>query len=101
MKKTIALLALAGLLSAATPTLAGGWYLMTPPIESHAPLLNAPMQEWNLAESFDTARECQNAKDDTAHDAAWEEKQGLAPHDMVLAYANGQCIGSDDRRLAR
>jgi len=45
-----------------------GWYLMVPPQNAHwqekrQPLYNsnAPLSEWDIDESFDTAAECQAA----------------------------------------
>jgi len=74
---------------------------MTPPVESNAPLLNAPLKEWRLEESFDTARECRKEQEDVTHRAARGESEGLNTHEVTLAFSSSQCICSDDRRLAR
>jgi hypothetical protein len=86
-----------------------GWYLMMPPSSN----LSAPLNQWPVAASFDTADQCesqrmvvyQNMHDptqqaETAKDVAKEGKtwnRNLAVSRIEAA----QCIETDDPRLAK
>ena len=69
MTRKILILALANLLSAATPAFAGGWYLKAPPRNGAVVDTNAPLSRWQVWASYDQSSECEswNQKDrDTA-----------------------------------
>jgi hypothetical protein len=41
-----------------------GWYLMVPsPVRDGAPDIDAPLSQWNIHTSFDSAKECEQAAD--------------------------------------
>jgi hypothetical protein len=79
-----------------------GWYLMFPPGEPgkvpFAPDLNAPLSEWSIQSSFDTAKECAAAKDEL-------ESRVLArvgkQHSTMKAVEmdSAICAATDDPRL--
>jgi hypothetical protein len=127
MKRLATILTLASSLLAATPALAGGWYLVLPPAgKDNTVDAGAPLKEWHVAAAFDTARECQGAYEvfqakAKQEVAAWDAKaQTIARSnkddntkraelgdvfdhrywaDQVVPRAT--CIASDDPRLAR
>jgi hypothetical protein len=45
----------------AAPTF-GGWYLMTPPKDRFGFNTEAPMKQWFIYSSHDTAKECEDAQ---------------------------------------
>jgi hypothetical protein len=66
-------LALVAVIIASLPILAvaqrgPGWYLMTPPVRERPELRSsAPLQEWHVIFSFDSARACEQARIDMAN----------------------------------
>jgi hypothetical protein len=40
-----------------------GWYLMLPPLPNHQPDTTAPLQTWEIWRSFDSATDCEQARD--------------------------------------
>jgi len=86
-----------------------GWYLMAPPMsgrDSYLPEL-APLSRWATFDSFDTAKECRDARSDMLKATRdFVRKKPLskeAATDNLRRYAAmfGQCIASDDPRLAK
>jgi hypothetical protein len=89
-----------------------GWYLMVPPLSPSGPhyvvLRGAPLSEWIIDESFDSAAECEQARHDgilSARQSA--EKAGICKpvpgstcDDPLLQEAVlAKCIATDDPRL--
>jgi hypothetical protein len=66
-----------------------GWYLMLPPSSGYS----APLSDWNILESFDSALFCQSARDNLIHNMRHEGSGNLSNA------VQGQCIASDDQRL--
>jgi hypothetical protein len=69
-----------------------GWYLMVPPMYGHHEIDgDAPLSEWQIVESFDTAEKC----------SAYEVKLKIrnSPRWRVKRVSLGACIASDDPRL--
>jgi hypothetical protein len=93
-----------------------GWYLMLPPAssETHYPIGNAPMWQWEVIGSFDSAAECTRAKSarEASNRAKWE-RISPEPHNPFRPYSGVQelareiylkeiataCIATDDPRL--
>jgi hypothetical protein len=82
-----------------------GWYLMVPPLTPgggpHEVLFHAPLSKWEVGEDIDTKAECEdslrehiNNMDRDANDCA----VGTCAV-MVVEYAHGRCMASDDPRL--
>lgn len=74
-----------------------GWYLMVPPLSADKQIdLDAPVPQWEIEESYDSAQECREAK-------LWhvEHPGSAAPGYGALNQRNGyaQCIATDDPRL--
>ena len=74
-----------------------GWYLMAPPLyEGHKSNLDAPLSEWVILDSFDSANDCwrersimnTDHKRDFKHDSIQRERLGSI-----------SCIATDDPRL--
>ncbi len=81
-----------------------GWYLVIPPklgVNSKDQIYvePAPFSRWQISESFDTAKECQEAARALAQpvQSAAEAGQRQSLEDFRLVYA--KCIASDDPRL--
>lgn len=82
-----------------------GWYLMVPPLTPgggpHEVLFHAPLSKWEVGEEHDTKVECQNSLKESVenmeHDANACEVGSCAV--MVVEYAHGRCMASDDPRL--
>jgi hypothetical protein len=87
-----------------------GWYLMSPPLSPDGKRVvgYAPLSEWQIGESFDSAAECEQALSDgiKANRKLAEEVGNCRPvpgttcddvllHDAALA----KCIATDDPRL--
>jgi hypothetical protein len=73
-----------------------GWYLMTPPAQSH-PLFKgddldtaAPLSKWTLWGSYDSAKECDAGRT--------EQIKTAAPH-LAFEILEAECIATDDPRL--
>jgi hypothetical protein len=94
-----------------------GWYLLAPPIvhdPSHwHPNMKAPLSEWIVAKSFESASECEkrlaedNAKAENAQSLASMTKQMndmggghvWDTDELLKEMVNEHCIASDDPRL--
>jgi hypothetical protein len=80
-----------------------GWYLMVPPTRGHPAeiLFHAPLSRWEVGEDDDTKAECENSLRESIknmqHDANACEVGSCAV--MVVEYAHGRCMASDDPRL--
>ena len=84
-----------------------GWYLMMPPAtnSSIGIDLGAPLSDWVMVESFDSARECKAAHADmmkgnlvgkAPQNATVTERKRAA---IALSIRHARCIASDDPRL--
>lgn len=78
-----------------------GWYLMLPPIQEDQPNTDAPLSEWTISASFDTAKECQQDKGEN-----WESILKLSPSvptkDSIAANRQAMeavCVATDDPRF--
>ena len=77
-----------------------GWYLMMPPITGDKLLEHAAVSQWQIAASFDSARECEAKKKEFA-----SQSQTLisdaSPSVKLVARAESlaQCVDSADPRL--
>jgi len=78
-----------------------GWYLMLPPTphtqKQRDDILDhgAPLSQWSILQSFDTAKECENERTKI-------EKPYINGAPIPLAatpFVTGQCIATDDPRL--
>jgi hypothetical protein len=94
-----------------------GWYLMTPPIIGVVVTAHAPLRQWRIVKSYDSAGECEKDLDDdtafsekVAEDSAFRERAWrrdaptLSRDDYdatVGAFLYTVCIASDDPRLKR
>jgi hypothetical protein len=75
-----------------------GWYVMIPPWKDSDPrtglvVTNAPLSEWQMISSYDTADACAQGI---------EEVIELAKHNSVSAHnlaSLAECIAADDPRL--
>jgi len=82
-----------------------GWYLMVPPpVIHHSPPVDsgAPLSEWRLFSTHDTAAECEQGLVAFYKAAKTELLANPADeHDRIQFYQleNSQCIDSDDPRL--
>jgi hypothetical protein len=75
-----------------------GWYLMMPVLDPHSwePIGGPrPLSQWDNEGSYDTARECMQARDELP-DKLY--KLNLPPK-AIARLITGQCIASDDPRL--
>jgi hypothetical protein len=90
-----------------------GWYLMAPPTLSFDDAsdiktgrwwakVTAPVREWQILESFDLARDCEDTKGKLikAGDSAMDrEKAQSYKRAFAIASTQAACIASDDPRL--
>jgi hypothetical protein len=81
-----------------------GWYLMVPPTTRGGPaeiLFHAPLSKWEVGEENDTKAECASSLRESIknmqQDANACEVGSCAV--MVVEYAHGRCMASDDPRL--
>jgi hypothetical protein len=71
-----------------------GWYLMVPPLTSDNKIHDAaPIAEWQILDSFDTAQHCDDTRfrlmDASENTEAWRHERAL----------RSACISTDDLRL--
>jgi hypothetical protein len=75
-----------------------GWYLMIPPGQPGkkqlTPDVNAPLSEWSIQSSFDTAAECTEAQQQLHKDISKSEDSATST-ELLMA----TCIATDDPRL--
>jgi hypothetical protein len=85
-----------------------GWYLMTPPALTGASTLgapvytdvDAPISKWNIVESFDSARACQDSiKKQLASIQKHPEGCDTVGGQVCRGYTMAKCIATDDPRL--
>ncbi len=77
-----------------------GWYLMMPPISGDKLVEHAALSQWQIAASFDSARECDAKKQEFASQSQ-KLISDASPSVQLLARAEAlaQCIDSADPRL--
>jgi hypothetical protein len=89
-----------------------GWYLMVPPLpdDSTKSLVDfgAPLSTWFLSQSFDTAKECENARKKRYVEASREERKiplselRTSPRLPILIQDMfNSCVASNDPRLKK
>ena len=84
-----------------------GWYLMVPPTSSkltpdggHYPNPSAPISEWNLHSSYDSAKECEKAADEMRDKFSPLLRKGKSDFESGGEWMQSiHCIASDDPRL--
>jgi hypothetical protein len=82
-----------------------GWLLMTPPIRSGSVDLSAPLAEWNIESRYDSAAQCQDAKDKevkavTSSEAGWSVSSSAAEKRATIkAIQADKCVAGKDPRL--
>ena len=73
-----------------------GWYLMGPPMNSDLKVDDsAPISQWKIMLSFDTAAECEKKRAQTLREIA-PRKQDAPYSDIASASV---CVATDDPRL--
>jgi hypothetical protein len=85
-----------------------GWYMMVPPLVN-APYkidTEAPLTSWKVYQTFDTADQCKQSLstakskyNQTATAPIGTIKRGSRAFALQMVF--GQCVKSDDRRLAK
>jgi hypothetical protein len=84
-----------------------GWYLMMPPPLGPHDVVpadrNVPLSAWQLAQSFDTATECERSKREMTKLAQTKMKQNSSfeNRQLVFQFGAAHCIATDDPRLAK
>jgi hypothetical protein len=75
-----------------------GWYLMIPPAHAYS---NAPLNRWEIVNSFDTAAGCQMNRSEFIQDGTRRMKanQSASDRDWGMRYEAALCISTDDPRL--
>jgi len=85
-----------------------GWYLMSPPVNGDSPATAflkrlAPLSEWDIVDSYDTAAECRKARKQYAEDIPNTLSSAKATDNgmrITIDKAQGaKCIATDDPRL--
>jgi len=86
-----------------------GWYLMVPPQISDSPLkfdYNAPLSNWKIGSSYDTAKDCENGKWAifepflrTLLKAPPSQGKFDALNRLMTRAGSNECISNDDSRL--
>ncbi len=82
-----------------------GWYLVIPPAQNtEDPRVDAeaPLSQWQVESSYDTAAQCEAARAEARKPIRWPAEQGkfakLDAYDN-LAHEMATCIATDDPRL--
>ncbi len=76
-----------------------GWYLMVPPLNADGtPNAHAPLSQWSMDGSYDTAKECTDRFHSDMNVAAGL-KRDLGGMNARLSVNDEQCIATDDPRL--
>jgi hypothetical protein len=84
-----------------------GWYFIVPPLQGQPPDWNAraPLSQWTTDDIFDTAEACKAYPIKMSLDARKKiesgEKDITDDLDTISRMGRGQCIASDDPRLAK
>jgi hypothetical protein len=94
-----------------SPLIAGlalGWYLMLPPIVSEKGKtgvgVNRPLREWRVEHAFDSAQNCEAAREQGARERRPPLESEIRSDQEVLLYTQflfSQCIASNDGRLSQ
>jgi hypothetical protein len=72
-----------------------GWYLMLPPMQGGHPNERAPLSQWTIIGSFNTAKECNKLLEADA-----ESRTHFTVTDEPLLRASAaECIAADDPRF--
>ena len=78
-----------------------GWYLMLPPMQGETPNSDAPLSQWTLTDSFDSAQQCSKGKS-----AYWKTLMKISPRlpktESIIVNRQASaamCIATDDPRL--
>jgi hypothetical protein len=85
----------------ANAVVALGWYLMLPPGAPNAPNFSAPLSQWEISASFDSADACEKMRLARAG-RYFARSLGLTknPHPTQQDYL-AHCVATDDPRLAK
>ena len=79
-----------------------GWYLITPP-PMLDPVFRAgltePLDDWYIESSFDTATECEAARESLIHKSFTPTPADIGVSQMLALYRGAQCVATDDPRL--
>jgi hypothetical protein len=82
-----------------------GWYLLLPPVDTeNNPRTDLPISEYRQVQSYDTARDCEAAKDKFLKEYRTNaEKPGGREFwlGMDASVVEGLCVSSDDPRLGK
>jgi len=88
-----------------------GWYLMIPPFVKDpsgvivGPEQSAPIGQWRVMKSFDSAADCERAKDQEPTEQIRAGQQlklsSQVQNAWMQAYAMAECIESGDLRLTK
>ena len=80
-----------------------GWYLMVPPTRGHPAeiLFHAPISKWEVGEEDDSKAECEESRSESIKDEQHITDVCMVGSCdvMVVEYAHGRCMASDDPRL--
>jgi hypothetical protein len=83
-----------------------GWYLMIPPVgkdfNDFKRRVNGPLSTWIQDSAYDSAKECESAKNSLLTDRIIKSKRSSEPDTaarFAVATAAGKCVASDDPRL--
>lgn len=74
-----------------------GWYLMSPPMQGGWSHESAPLSQWEIIGSFDTAKECNMILQDDAESRATITT--LATPEPLLRASAMACFATEDPRL--
>jgi len=96
-----------------------GWYLMIPPIsgccaatdpndkgeDEWKVVSNAPLSDWVVRDSFDSARECRKSRDERMERELRAPEVKSKKPNLLQAFLgqalSAQCVASDDPRLKK
>ena len=82
-----------------------GWYLMMPPQTNGKIDSNAPLSQWTVEESYDSAAPCRemltNLRTDATSksDKASNEHERMSTEQILDAVKSLACVATDDPRL--
>ena len=79
-----------------------GWYLMTPPLYKEGANWNAPLSDWSISKSFDSAADCEQARQQLVDQGFKFNNAKTATIDQRQAgavFMGANCVASDDPRL--
>ena len=82
-----------------------GWYLMVPPLTPgggpHEVLFHAPLSKWEVGEGHDTKAGCEDSLRESIKNMDRDANACAVGSCavMVVEYAHGHCMASDDPRL--